>query len=70
MEIINGIDFDGIIRTSNAPKIDDINVKIISNGSRSVLMTPLPIKDNVPPILIKVSANIFVAKAVRGSIPN
>ena len=69
-EMSNGIALDGIIKTTSAPSTAPIKVRKTRSGKRRRSKVPVPRKGSVPPKLKKVKANILVATAVRGSIPN
>ena len=70
IEMSNGMVVDGTTKTSNAPNTEPPNVRETRSGKRRRSKVPVPRKGSVPPKLKKVKANILVARAVRGSIPN
>src|ERR1700721_1532075 len=80
VETINGMARDEIARRRNAPAAEPSNVRAIKSGNRRRFTTGGKRtggkrtggkrKGTVPPKLINVSANMFVATATRESIPN
>jgi hypothetical protein len=61
---------DGTTITNKPPNIEPIIVKLISNV-KSCRLRESPFKKGiVPPILIKIRANILVAIAFVGEMPN
>jgi hypothetical protein len=60
----------GTTNTKSAPRAELIMVSTLSRGRRVQSMVLLPKKGSVPPTLMKVRANMFVATATRGSTPN
>ena len=55
---------------AKAPIIEPVKVRAMRSGARRRSIAFLPLKDSVPPVLIKTSASMFVAIADLGSIPN
>jgi len=69
IDTISGTILDGVAINKNAPIADPIRVKMIRRGSRRRAAALGGRNGRLPPRLIKVSANIFVATATRASIP-
>jgi hypothetical protein len=65
-----GIAFEGTTSNSQAPRSEPASVMAISSHNRFLGSSSPLRKGKVPPRLKKISANMLVATATRGSMPN
>ena len=70
VETIMGISSGEMTRSRTAPAAEPTNVKVMRSGNRRRFTILVRRNGKVPPTLMKVNANIFVAIATRASIPN
>jgi len=70
VETITGTTLDGINGSKVAPIAEPSNVMAIRRGKRRLFTVSVLRNGKLPPMLMKVSANMLVATATRASIPS